>query len=271
MFTKLMAHMIAGYPTMEQSMDIARALAAGGADYIEVQFPFTDPSADGPAIEKATQAALDAGFKVADGFALMRRLTDELDIPLFIMTYGSLVFARGAADFCDRAAQAGVSGLIIPDLPPDYCEGLYDEGKKRGLAIVPVIAPEISEKRLQAIGALQPEYIYTALRLGITGKHTSLDEKTIAYLDRVGKLGAKVVAGFGVRSFEQMRALSGHAHAAAVGSYFLECLREAGEGADASAVLIKAARALRAYPNRRFSFFSLLNMMTEKANSIIAT
>lgn len=245
MKTKLMAHMIAGFPSMEASETIARALAEGGAEYLEVQFPFTDPSADGPVIERASQAALEGGFTVDGGFALMERLAGRLEIPLFIMTYGSLVFARGTGKFCADAHNAGVKGLIIPDLPPDYSEGLFDEGAKQGLAVVPVIAPGIAEERLERIGALHPEYIYTALRLGITGSATALDAGTISYLDRVGRLGAKIVAGFGVKTFAQMQALSGHAHAAAVGSHFIECLNRAGPGADAARVLTDAARALK--------------------------
>ncbi len=239
----LMVHTVAGYPTMEKSFIAAKALVAGGADYMEVQFPFSDPTADGPVIEKACQTALDGGFKVADGFAFMARLRKEVDIPLFIMTYGSLVFAKGAEEFCRQAAAAGLHGLIIPDLPPDYDENLFAAGRAAGLSIVPVIAPEIADDRLKLIGDMKPEFIYTALRLGITGSKTSLDAATIAYLDKVGSLGAKVVAGFGVRSHEQMRALDGHAHAAAVGSYFLEVLNNAGE--DYAAALTKAARELK--------------------------
>ncbi len=246
MKTKLMAHMIAGYPDLETSVAVAKALAAGGADYLEVQFPYSDPTADGPTIERASQAALAGGFRVDDGFALMRRLRETLEIPLFVMTYGSLVFARGVARFCDDAVAAGVRGVIIPDLPPDYSEGLFDEGGQRGLAVVPVIAPEITEARLRVVGDLRPEYIYTALRLGITGRKTELDGGTIRYLDRVSGLGAKVVAGFGVRSGEQMRALSGHAYAAAVGSYFLECLgRAMAEGRDIAVEVEKAASGLK--------------------------
>lgn len=240
---KLMAHMIAGFPAMERSEAIARALAEGGAEYLEVQFPFTDPSADGPLIEQASQAALDRGFTVREGFALMGRLSRRLSIPLFIMTYGSLVYARGAAGFCGAAKEAGVTGLIIPDFPPDYSEGLFEEGAKRGLAVVPVIAPGITEERLDLIAALRPEYIYTALRLGITGSATNLDAGTIAYLDRVGRTGAKIIAGFGVKSAAQMRALEGHAHAAAVGSYFLDRLRTGGDR-DVAEAIRDAAREL---------------------------
>ncbi|MDR1745370.1 MAG: tryptophan synthase subunit alpha [Planctomycetota bacterium] len=244
--TKLMAHMIAGYPDMDASMTVAKALAVGGAEYIEVQFPYSDPTSDGPLIEKASQAALEKGFRVDAGFGLMRRLRAELEIPLFIMTYGSLVFARGVGKFCDDAAAAGVTGLIIPDLPPDYSEGLFEAGRERGLAVVPVIAPEISDERLRTVGDLRPEYVYTALRLGITGSRTTLDAATIRHLDRVAGLDAKVIAGFGVRSGEQMKALSGHAHAAAVGSFFLERLNAVLEkGGDAADALTRAARELR--------------------------
>lgn len=244
--TKLMAHMVAGYPDMDASVTVAKALAAGGADYLEAQFPYSDPTSDGPLIEKANQKALDRGFRVDAGFELMRRLHAVLDIPLFIMTYGSLVFARGVGKFCDDAVSAGVTGLIIPDLPPDYSEGLFEAGRERGLAIVPVIAPEISDARLRTIGGLRPEYVYTALRLGITGSKTTLDGAAIRHLGRVAGLGAKVIAGFGVRSAEQMRALSGHAHAAAVGSFFLERLNPVLEkGGDAAEALTRAARELR--------------------------
>ncbi len=241
---KLMAHMVACYPDREKSLAVAAGLAEGGADYLEVQFPFSDPSADGPVIERACQTALDNGFKVADGFNLMERLAGMLNIPLFIMTYGSLVFARGADEFARHAKAAGVHGLIIPDLPPDYDEKLFEAGLRHGLAVVPVIAPEISEARLKLIGGLKPEFIYTALRLGITGGASTLDEKTIAYLGAVAALGAKTIAGFGVRSREQMRALAGRAHAAAVGSHFLAVLNAAGPDADIKSVMAEAARKL---------------------------
>lgn len=244
--TKLMVHTVAGYPDLERSRLVAKALVAGGADYMEVQFPYSDPTSDGPIIEKASQAALDGGFRVDAGFELMSRLRQEVDIPLFIMTYGSLVFARGVAKFCDDAVAAGMTGLIIPDLPPDYSENLFAEGGKRGLCIVPVIAPEISDARLKVMADLKPEYIYTALRLGITGSKTQLDEGTIRYLDKVAGLGAKVIAGFGVRSREQMAALSGHAHAAAVGSFFLERLNAVmAEGGDIAGAMTAAARELK--------------------------
>ncbi|MDR3210643.1 MAG: tryptophan synthase subunit alpha [Planctomycetota bacterium] len=226
---KLMAHWVAGYPNREDSLASARALAQGGADYLEIQFPFSDPSADGPLIENAGRDALESGFRVSDGFAMVRELS-QLGVPVFIMTYGSLVVAPGTAVFVAEAAKAGARGLVVPDLPPDHDEGLFLAGKKAGLAIVPVVAPEISEERLEIYRRLEPEWVYAALRLGITGSRTVLDQATLGYLERLGKLGGKLIAGFGVRQREQIDALSGQVHAVAVGSHFLECFQQKGGG-----------------------------------------
>ncbi len=221
---KAMAHIMAGYPDYEQSLAIAGALVAGGADYLELQFPYSDPSADGPVIEKASHAALAAGFRVDDGFRMLKELGQLKTTPLFVMTYASLVFARGVQRFAEDAASAGASGLIIPDLPPDFDEGLFQAGKAAGVAVVPVLSPAISAERLAMIASLKPEYVYTALRVGVTGKQSVLDAATLAYLDKVAMTGGRIIAGFGVRTREQMLALSGKVYAAAVGSYFVETI-----------------------------------------------
>ncbi len=239
---KLMAHMIAGYPDYEESLAVARALVRGGADYLEIQFPFSDPSADGPVIERASHVALANGFRLADGFRLISTMAKETDVPIFIMTYASLVFTGGIENFVRTAAEAGVSGLVIPDLPPDYDEGLYRAGKAAGVVITPVLSPAMTKERLEFIKKLKPEYVYTALRVGVTGKATDLDEATLAYLDDVSAIGAKIIAGFGVRTREQMRMLAGKAHASAVGSYFLEEMKNSGDPLKA---LEKACRGLK--------------------------
>ncbi len=226
---KLMAHMIAGYPDYAESLAIARALVRGGADYLEIQFPFSDPSADGPVIERASHVALANGFRSADGFRLISTITKETKVPVFIMTYASLVFTGGVENFVRTAAEAGVSGLVIPDLPPDYDEGLYKAGKEAGVVVTPVLSPAMTKERLAFINQCKPEYVYTALRVGVTGKATDLDAATLAYLDEVSAIGAKIIAGFGVRSREQMRMLSGRAYASAVGSYFIEEMKKSSD------------------------------------------
>ena len=143
----LMTHMIAGYPDGNADIDVARGLIDGGSSYLEVQFPFSDPSADGIPIQTACMKALDAGFRVETGFELIRRIKAMSTIPVFIMSYGGVVFARGVEKFVDDTAACGADGLIIPDLMPGYDEGLYDVGRKRGIDIVPVIPPVLDEKR----------------------------------------------------------------------------------------------------------------------------
>jgi len=218
MKVSLMTHMIAGYPNLETSLETARGLVAGGAAILEVQFPFSDPSADGPAIQAACTEALAAGFKVDDGWKLVETIRHEFPaVPVFVMSYASIVVTKGVEAFCARAHQAGVAGLIIPDLAPGADEGLYAAGKKHGLAIVPVVVPSVPHDRLDAILALKPEWVYTAIRAGITGTHTTLTAELKAFLKGLNAR-TKVMAGFGIDSAEQIRDLAASTHTIVVGS-----------------------------------------------------
>jgi tryptophan synthase alpha chain len=228
----IMAHVVAGFPGDSGAFAAARALASGGASYLEVQFPFSDPSADGPVIQTACVASLASGFTVDRGFALTRKISSELGKPVFIMSYASLVCARGVARFCDDAKAAGARGLIIPDLCADEDEGLYAAGSERGLAVVPVVAPGMRGERMDRVLGLGSEYVYAALRAGITGRRTEIGDDNIVFLERAASKGAKVLAGFGIRGRDQVTALSGHAHAAVVGSAFTQAIAEAAPGGD---------------------------------------
>lgn len=227
---KVMAHMVAGFPNLETSFRTAQALIDGGAAYLEVQFPFSDPSADGPVIQAACTTALEAGFKVSQGWDLIKRIKAyKADVPVFIMSYGSIVFTKGVDEFCAQAAAAGASGLIIPDLAPGADEGLYAAAKARGVPSVPVIVPTVSEERLKYILSLKPDYIYTAIRTGITGTHTTL---TPSLLDFLGTLAenAKVLAGFGIDSPDQAKKLAPIVHSLVVGSAFVREVEQAATG-----------------------------------------
>ncbi len=218
MSTSLMAHMIAGYPDYETSLETARALAAGGAALFEIQFPFSDPSADGPAIQAACTEALAGGFKVADGWKLVETVRHEYpSIPIFVMSYASIVVTKGVDEFAARAKAAGVTGLIIPDLAPGADEGLYEAGRRHGVTIVPVIVPSVPPARLEAILASKPEWVYTAIRSGITGTHTTLTPELKDFLSQLNRK-TKVLAGFGIDSPEQVRDLRSSAHTVVVGS-----------------------------------------------------
>jgi tryptophan synthase alpha chain len=222
--------MVAGYPDKERSREVARAFIDGGAYYLEIQFPFSDPSLDGPVIQSACTRALDSGFLVDDGFELVREIGSLTDKSIFIMSYGNLVFVRGVDRFVRDAHAAGATGLIVPDLPLGYDEGLFDSGKDHGLEIVPVVSPSVADSRLETVCSGSSDYIYASLRVGITGNVTSIDDRSLSFLNRVGRYGKKVLGGFGVASHEQVSRIAPHVHAVVVGSALIRCIEETGEG-----------------------------------------
>lgn len=224
--THLMAHMIPYFPDYPTSLEAARALIDAGVSFLEIQFPFSDPTADGPTIEAACTTALAQGFSVDRGFEFVKALAGR-GPEIVIMTYASLVISRGVDRFCRDAAAAGASGVIVPDLPVDSDEGLWKAAEKAGLTVIPVIVPTTSEERLQKIAGVNPRYIYCALRTGITGTRTELGAENLAFLDRAGRTGAKILAGFGIQSPEQVRTLKGHVHGAIVGSALVRVISQA--------------------------------------------
>ena len=224
---KLMAHMVAGYPDMDTSLEVARALVDGGASYIELQFPFSDPSADGPAIQAACSTALDRGFHLDPGFELVETIRKDLGAEVFLMSYASPVFALGVERFVRRAADLGVRGLIVPDLPFDRDEGLYAAGREAGVAAVPVAVVTLPEQRLERIVELSPPYLYASLRRGITGTETQIGEENLRFLDRFKQTGIEVMAGFGINNRRQVEALTGHAETVVVGSALVRTITDA--------------------------------------------
>jgi tryptophan synthase alpha chain len=226
-----MTHMVAFYPDRRLSLDVARALVDGGATYLEIQFPFSDPSADGPVIQSACTRALDAGFEVDQGFALVEEIRRFSDVPIFIMSYASLVFARGVERFVTDVRRTGAFGVIVPDLPVGYDEGLFDHGEAAGIEVAGVISPKVRQDRLAAICARKGRYIYASLRTGITGSVTTIDQTNLSFLSDLTGYGKRVLAGFGVATHEQVKLISPFAHAVVVGSALIRCIDE-GDGAD---------------------------------------
>ena len=233
---KVMAHMVAFFPDRESSLEVAKGLIDGGCSYLEVQFPFSEPTADGVTIQKACNQALDRGFTVSEGFRLIRRIRQYSDIPVFIMTYGNLVFVRGVERFLEDCREAGASGVIAPDLPPDYDEGLYALGAERGLHIVPVVSINTTRERLEYIARISSGYLYTPLRSGITGKQTDIGGENLEFLSRARSLDVKVLAGFGISEKEQIVHLKPYVHAAVVGTAFVREVMEIDDTSGAGAV-----------------------------------
>lgn len=224
---KLMSHLVAGYPTKELSLEAARALIRGGADILEIQLPFSDPSADGPAIQTACTKVLERGYRTKDGLDFISALHKEFpDTVIYLMSYGSLVYTPGVENFCRLASQAGVKGMIIPDLPFDFDEGLTEACKKYGMVNIPVAAPSMSEERLKKLAEAGFPYIYAALRTGITGSDTFIDQTTLDFLKKVSSGGSKVYGGFGISKGEQAKALASSVEAIVAGSVFVRLITE---------------------------------------------
>lgn len=223
----LMAHQVAGYPDDETAVAAGEALIAGGAGILEVQLAFSDPSADGKAIQTACASVLSRGYTVRDGLAYIAEMHRRHPaVPVFIMTYASLAFRPGIGQFVKDARDAGASGLIIPDLPFDCDEGLGEMCGKYGVCRIPVAAPSMTQERLDQMTRGGFEYIYTALRVGITGSRTVITDEMLAFIDRASKGGAKILGGFGITSGGQAAALAPHVYAVVAGSVFVNLITD---------------------------------------------
>ena len=235
--SRIMAHLVAHYPDVERSLAVARGLIRGGAAFLEVQFPFSDPTADGPVIQEACQSALDGGFTTDAGFAFVRRVAEEAraqetraqdarasgnGVPVFIMTYASLIYARGVKKFIATGVEAGAAGFILPDIPLDYDEGTWDAAEEAGATLMPVTVTSAGPDRLRLLAERNPEYVYVALRRGITGQKTEIGEDNLRFIDQLRSTGAKIMAGFGISERAQVEALEPHVHAAVGGSAFVK-------------------------------------------------
>ena len=224
---KLMSHLVAGYPTDELALTAARALVSGGADILEIQLPFSDPSADGPAIQGACTEVLSRGYRTADGLKFIETLHQEFpEVQIYLMSYGSLVYTPGVKNFCKKASEAGVKGMIIPDLPFDFDEGLTEACKENGMINIPVAAPSMSRERLEKLSKAGFPYIYAALRTGITGTDTKIDDATLNFLNKVSEGGSKVYGGFGISNGIQSQALADSVEAVVAGSVFVRLITE---------------------------------------------
>ena len=176
------------------------------------------------------QFKLHVQYRTSDGLDFISKIHEEFpNIPIYIMSYGSLVYTPGIENFCKKASEVGVKGMIIPDLPFDFDEGLTEACKKNGMINIPVAAPSMSSERLHKMAHFGFPYIYAALRTGITGTDTTIDDATIAFLNKVSEGGSKIYGGFGISNGEQSQALASSVDAVVAGSVFVRLI-EANKG-----------------------------------------
>jgi len=239
----LMPYLMGGHPGLDASVDAGLAAVDAGADLIELGIPFSDPLADGPVIHAAATEALERGATPHGVLRVCERLSER--VPVVLLVYVNVVMSAGAEAFALRAAAAGASGLIVPDLPHDEAAEVRAACDAEGLALVPLVAPTSTPERVAEIGADARGFVYTVSVTGTTGERHDLAPrlaKTVAGVRGATEL--PVAVGFGISTASQARAVGDLADGVVVGSRVVRASAEGGARA-VGALIEELAEALR--------------------------
>ena len=239
---KLIAYMMAGHPNRKRSVEVGKKLAGSGIAALEIGIPHSDPLADGPVIQRAGQAALEHGMTVSGAIEVAAAVANE-GVPVVLMTYINPVLAHDPRRFAAEAAQAGVAGIIVPDLPVEESEPVAGWLRAASLDTIFMVAPTTSEDRIESICARSSGFVYCVTVTGITGARKELPEGMKDLFMRV-RLHTElpIAAGFGISRPEHMKALRGSADAAVVGSAVVETIDKGNDPVPLIKELLKACR-----------------------------
>lgn len=223
-----------GDPDLETTKEIVRAMAKNGADLIELGIPFSDPTAEGPVIMEADLRALQSGTTTDTVFEMTKELRAELDIPFVYMTYANVVYSYGTDRFMERAAAAGIDGLILPDVPFEEKEEFQGPAEKYGIDLISMIAPT-SEDRIAEIAKEARGFIYVVSSLGVTGVRSEITTDIGAMVKLVKSVTSVPCAvGFGISDPAQAKKMAGLSDGAIVGSAVMKLVAKDGKAAPAS-------------------------------------
>lgn len=226
----LSLYFCAGCPTLEGTGDVIKTLQEHGIDMIEVGMPFSDPLADGPVIQSAGTVAIKNGMTADILFRQLTEIKDEVTIPLVWMGYLNIVMHYGFEEFFRRCAEAGISGVIIPDLPfDDYLNEVKPASDRYDLRVIMMITPETSEERIRFIDDNTDGFIYMVSSASITGAQKSFDDAKLEYFRRIDsmKLRNPRMIGFGISNKQTLESAQRNAAGAIIGSKFVTLLNEA--------------------------------------------
>jgi len=242
----LSLYFCAGTPSLEGTGEVIKTMQRRGIDFIEVGIPFSDPLADGPVIQTAATKALKNGMSVRLLFEQLKAIKDEVSIPLILMGYLNPILHYGIEAFCQSCADAGVSGMIIPDLPfDDYLNVVKPAADKYDLRVIMLITPETSEERIRFIDQNTDGFIYMVSSAAITGAQKSFDEQKQEYFRRINAMNLRNprMIGFGISNAQTLKAAQDNAAGAIIGSKFVTLLDET--NGDANAALDRLFDALK--------------------------
>ena len=242
----LVAFITAGDPTLAATESLVLALAEAGADVIELGVPFSDPVADGPAIQRSSERALRAGTTLAGVLGVVERVRQHSDVPLVLFSYYNPVLQMGLERFADRAAAAGADGVLITDLTPEESADYRRIVTARGLDTIFLAAPTSPDERLARIAACSSGFLYLISRTGVTGTKKSLPEELPGLVRRVRRMTSLPIAvGFGISEPGHVSLLGGLADAAVVGSALVEEIARSTSVAAAQVAVAARVRALK--------------------------
>jgi tryptophan synthase alpha chain len=240
----IIPYFMCGYPTAKQSVELVLAAAQGGADIIELGMPFSDPLADGATIQHAGHVALEGGMSIAGCMEIARQVSARSEVPLLLMGYYNPLLAYGLERFCQDAANSGICGLIIPDLPPEEAGPLQSAAYGHGLSLVFLVPPTAEDERIAQIARLTAEgpgsFVYCVSLSGVTGSRTSLPPHLKGFIERVRgytkDYGLPLAVGLGISTPEHIAEITSYADGAVIGSALVNLIDRHEESARVEAV-----------------------------------
>ena len=218
----------AGYPRADSTLQVMKALQASGADMIELGIPYSDPLADGPVIQASSSWALQNGMTIKKLFEQLKNFRNEISVPVILMGYMNPVLQYGFERFCSKAAEVGIDGLILPDLPIFEFETEYGTIiKKHGLDFMFLVTPETTEDRIRKLDELSTGFLYAVSSSSTTGNEKDF-ERVEKYLLRLRKMNLKnpVLVGFGIKDKITFQAACKYANGAIIGTAYIKALQK---------------------------------------------
>lgn len=231
----LVAYVTGGDPDAARSLAVVRAIAEAGADVIEIGVPFSDPIADGPVIQRAAERGLAAGMTLAGVLDMVAELRKTIQTPIVLFTYVNPVLRMGTEVFVARAAEVGVDGVLLLDLPIEEAAPMRDALDQRGIDMVFLVSPTTTEARLREAARLGRGFLYAISRLGVTGATATMAGTARPVVERLRAVTSLPIAlGFGVSTPAHVREVCAYADAAVVGSALVQAIADAPAGQEAA-------------------------------------
>ena len=225
----LMTHVVVGYPSLEANMAMLEAMQRADADLVELQWPFSEPIADGPIFVRANQGALDSGITREQYFTFLQRAAANFDFKILMMGYYNSVFRMGHESFCATLAEHGGSGFIVADLPLEEASELNQHADRYQLSPVLLMTPTTPEPRLHLLAQQARGFLYCVARRGVTGTHTQVDQSLAAFIARCRRATSLPLAlGFGLQTGADLRGVRGLADIGVVGTALLAAWEQGG-------------------------------------------